>query len=251
MDREHGGEQGIRAHDVHVWYAWTDVCDSAPARAYYLSLLSEEETARINRFAFDHLRFEYLLTRALCRTTLSVYADVPPQAWRFVAGRHGRPALAETFSELRLDFNLTNCSSLVACVIARDVEVGIDAERICAFEDTEAIAQQSLSARETAMMRTIPVARHQERLCELWTLKESYLKALGTGLSVQPTLCGFDFENGEIRASFDRTLADDPSRWQFRLSAPNPEHRLAIAVRHGGDLRLHMHCAVPGPPSQG
>ena len=64
--------------EAHVWYCWTRDCDSDTLRASYRSLLSAEEAARLERFAFDYLKLEYLVTRALCRYTLSRYAGTAP-----------------------------------------------------------------------------------------------------------------------------------------------------------------------------
>jgi len=46
----------LPADEVHVWCAWVDVWDRPSLRAYYRSLLSADETARLNRLALDRPR---------------------------------------------------------------------------------------------------------------------------------------------------------------------------------------------------
>ena len=73
-----------------VWYAWVDNCDRRDLESYE-SLLNTHERARLARFAYPLLAREYLVTRALCRLTLSRYAAVAPHDWAFIQNGYGRP----------------------------------------------------------------------------------------------------------------------------------------------------------------
>lgn len=65
------------------------------------------------------------------------------------------------------------------------------------------------------------------RFLELWTLKEAYLKARGTGLSYPLNAFGFAIDGcGAIQFS---PPPDDRIEWQFALSAPTERHRVAVA----------------------
>ena len=85
-------EDGIR-NEVHGHSFPRGRAGSDASRAYE-ALLEPEERARRDRYLFEPSRREYLLTRALVRTTLSRYAPVAPAAWRFRANEHGRPEVA-------------------------------------------------------------------------------------------------------------------------------------------------------------
>ena len=58
------------------------------------------------------------------RTVLSNYADVPPEAWRFVTNEYGRPEIDEPADARWLKFNLSHTSGLIELIVARDREVG-------------------------------------------------------------------------------------------------------------------------------
>src|SRR5262245_17340743 len=104
----------IARHEAHLWYVFHDRIDDGDLLARYRVLLNAEERERQARFAFARQRHEYLVTRALCRTTLSRYADVDPEDWQFTRNAHGRPEIAGPRGGPPLRFNLSNCPGLIA-----------------------------------------------------------------------------------------------------------------------------------------
>lgn len=240
----------LRADEAHVWYAWTAACNTPALHAYYRSLLSEEERARLERFAFDYLKLEYLVTRALCRTVLSAYAQVPPASWRFVANQYGRPEIAAQAAPGRLRFNLSNARSLVACVVTLEVDAGIDVEEIDRGGATVSIADRYFSPTELQALHALPAQRRRRRFFELWTLKESYIKARGMGLSIPLDQFSFLLDELSIRIAFDPRLDDSAAAWQFRLYRPSDVHLMAVGIRRMGqpDFRISLREVVPDVP---
>ncbi|KWZ39456.1 4'-phosphopantetheinyl transferase [Burkholderia savannae] len=218
--------------DAHVWYARTAACDAPALRERYRALLSAAEHERLERFAFDHLKLEYLVTRALCRTVLSAYVnDVSPAQWRFRANAHGRPEIDAGDARPPLRFNLSNARSVVACVVTRAADAGIDVEEVARSNDLDGIAASHFSASERAAFFALPPERRRERFFELWTLKEAYIKARGVGLSIDLGQFSFALPAQPIRIAFDRHVDDDASHWQFALLGIGAEHRMALGIR--------------------
>jgi 4'-phosphopantetheinyl transferase len=237
----------LPAGEAHVWYAWTTACNEPGLLAYYRSLLTEAERARLERFVFDYLKLEYLVTRALCRTVLSAYADVPPAGWRFGANAYGRPEIAVPAAPQRLRFNLSNARSLVACVVTDEVDAGIDVEDLHRRGETVSIADHYFSPSELRTLRSLSPERQRYRFFELWTLKESYIKARGMGLSIPLDQFSFQPEETPIRIAFDPRLADVPSDWQFQLYRPGEHHLMALSIRRAlqPDFRISLREVVP------
>jgi len=190
------------------------------------------------------------VTRALVRTVLSSYVPRAPEAWRFVRTEHGRPLIAgaEADPETRwLTFNLSNTTGLVACAVARDREVGVDVEWLDRRGQALEIADRFFSAPELAELRARPAERQLDRFFDYWTLKESYLKAVGKGLTLPLEAFALELDWGPIGLRVFPPITDDPATWQFHLCSPAPRHRLAVAVRRRADppLGVSLHWASP------
>ena len=67
---------------MHVWLVHQDEARDPDLLPRYHALMTPDEAARQRRFMFERGRHEFLLTRALVRTTLSRYAAVAPEDWR-------------------------------------------------------------------------------------------------------------------------------------------------------------------------
>jgi 4'-phosphopantetheinyl transferase len=222
--------------------------DSRSARVWQ-SWLTPDERERHRSFRFEKHRAQYLLTRALVRTTLSRYTGTPPDAWRFVANEHGKPAIAEPAPAEPIAFNLSNTDGLVACALTVGSDVGVDVEAVDRSGETVSVAEHFFSPRETAELRALPLERQQARFFEYWTLKEAYIKARGLGLAIPLDQFTFvlDASPRAIEIDFDPRLVDDPGAWQFARLEVGPRHAAALAIRRGSapDLELAIHSFDP------
>lgn len=223
----------LQTGEVHVWLARPHHWLSRRSAAEYAKILSRDETDRMARFRFEHLRNEYLITRALCRTTLSRYADVDAANWRFAANAYGKPEIHGPGTGRRLRFNLSNVRGLVACAVSLDVDIGIDVEEIDRKVELS-VAEKNFSVAEFEQLRGLPEMQMQQRFLEIWTLKESYIKARGMGLSLPLDDFSFRTVDGGIDIDFAPASNELASDWQFQQQAVGPSHLLAIAIRKGG-----------------
>ena len=245
-DRRAGGGEGraetlspgatlpLPAAEVHLWSArpaaFTDPAQLARLRA----LLSGDELARADRFRSALDRRTGLVTRALVRITLSRYCGVPPARWRFRTNRHGRPEIAAPVSPLR--FSVSHTDGLVVCLVGRSRRIGVDAESLGRGRRWLDLAERFFVPAEARALRQLPPARRPLRFLEYWTLKESYVKARGHGLTLP--LSGFWFDlpaapRDGIRIRFTPAVDDDPARWRFTLHRPGESHVVATATDCG------------------
>jgi 4'-phosphopantetheinyl transferase len=202
----------------------------AALKERYAALLDTDEQARWRRFRVDGARDQYLIGRALLRTTLSRHADVAPTAWRFETNAYGCPFVAAPVACRDLRFNLSHTDGLVACAVTRRGEVGIDVENTDREVDPLALAPTVFAPAEIADLAAMPAAGQRERFFSYWTLKESYIKARGMGLSLPLDGFWFDLGSGAPRIRFAATCPDRPGRWHFEQHQPTPHHKLALAV---------------------
>jgi 4'-phosphopantetheinyl transferase len=227
---------------------WTTVTDAAePYLDEYRTLLTPDEAARAERFMRERDRANFLIARAMARTMLSSFVDLPPEAWRLRIEERGRPEvdnLPPGAPDIR--FNISHTEGLVACAATVGREVGVDVEHI-ERRLTQDVADRFFSPQEVADLRALPAHEQPVVFFDYWTLKESYIKARGLGLAIP--LRQFTFHrspHGAPTISFAPELHDDPASWQFALFWPTRAHRMAVAVRrYGPDLPIRVRTIVP------
>ena len=225
--------------EVHVWYVGVDEVGN-PCPADDEKILSLDEQSRGARFVFEKDRRLFLAAHVLVRSVLSKYAAVAPSEWRFESEPGGKPRISGPAGVPALRFNLSHTHGLAAVAVTLDDEIGVDVERITSPVDMD-LARNCFSPGEIAWLDSTPAAEQPNRFFEIWTLKEAYLKARGTGLSLP--LREFAVRgNGESSAtiSFSGSIVDDPAAWQFHRSRITPQHQLAVAVRRPAVLPMRF-----------
>lgn len=220
--------------------------DEVPERTVqdaYAACLSDEESTRIARFVRENDRRDRTIARGALRHALAGHAPgFAPAAFRFDCNRFGKPFIADPPECRHLRFNVSHCDGLIAIAVEEDTDVGIDVERIRPMPDLLAIAQRFFAAPEVDDLRALPESARLERFFQYWTLKESYIKARGQGLSLG--LDRFWFELGDSpRIRFAQDFDDDPARWTFSQQRLEPCFWLAIATARQGTIEI----AAPGP----
>jgi 4'-phosphopantetheinyl transferase len=195
-----------------------------------MQLLSEPERARWRRFVVEGARLQYLISRALVRTTLSKYAVVPARTWQFETNAYGRPYISQPPALRDLRFNLSNTAGLVACAVSNDCEIGIDVECLARNVDTHALAPSVFAPAELADFRRSEWQDRRNRFFSYWTLKESYIKARGMGLSIPLDAFWFELGHSSPLLRVTDRCSDTPERWRFYQYAPTDEHMMALAV---------------------
>jgi len=231
-----------RPDEVHLWVVEPERVLEPRLLSAYLGLLDAGERERHQRFRFEKHRHQFLVSHALVRVTLSRYAPVAPEAWRFVTNAYGRPEpVGEGLPRLR--FNLSHTDGMAVCAVVLDADVGADVEFSDRPGQTVELADSFFAPAEVAALKALPPERQRERFFELWTLKESYIKARGAGLSLPLEQFAFHLEPGQPpRVSFDARLGDEPEAWQFVRLKLSAEHPGAVAVRRARGLPLRVRC---------
>jgi 4'-phosphopantetheinyl transferase len=137
-------------------------------------------------------------------------------------GEHGKPTLATG----ELEFNLSYAGGLSAVAVNTDYAVGIDIERERAWRDPARFARRFLAREEADALRALPPGRRCAALTSLWTAKEAYVKALGTGLTETPPRT-FVIDGTSVTTTHDGAPA-----WAWSLA------KLALPEGYCGTLAL-------------
>ncbi len=98
---------------------------------------------------------------------------IPKNLWEFKNTEEGRTELADA-AELMIDFNLSHSGDRVMCVIS-DRRVGCDVEEI---KENNKVAKRFFTGTEAELSTD-----NSRMFTRIWTLKESFIKTTGEGLS--------------------------------------------------------------------
>ena len=223
---------------VDLWFAVGDDVARIAGDPELAALLSPPEHARAARFrnAPDAQRFT--TGRVLARMLLEQIGGRPASSWSLDPDSKGRPRLAGSFAETRLDFNITHTSGFVACALARDMAVGVDAEAHVDMLDVMSIAKRFFAPAEVAALEATTGADRTRTFFSIWTLKEAFVKALGGGLSIPLDSFAFDLASAPPACDMTGTANADPECWSFQLWEPSATHTMALAVRSGRNKRI-------------
>lgn len=196
---------------------------------FALGLLSAAERARAERFKLPARLAEFVKTRALLRWVLGGCGGCDPRQFEIEDGG-GAPRL--TGNTTGLHFNVSHSAGQALVAVGRD-PLGIDIEQVRYDIDGLSIALACYHPEERAHVVHADGAARIETFFEIWTRKEAYLKATGTGLSAELTSFSTVAEGG-------RVATDDTSRglWHVQPIAAAPGYKAALATR-GAHPRLH------------
>jgi len=123
-----------------------------------------------------------------------------------------------------VDVSLSHGGGWIAVAAHRHGRVGVDVEAV--REVGPALARRCLSPAELNWLdRAADAPDRRERFLRLWTAKEAYLKAIGTGLGTDPHTVTID-----CSASIPRLLGPDQGRWCFRTSVPADDVRVTVCL---------------------
>ncbi len=225
----------LTKNEVHLWLAFSDTIQEPELLVAYNELLTAEEQNKHQRFHFKQHQHQYLITRALIRSILSRYIDIHPSLWRFSTNQYGRPEVITDILPLR--FNLSHTEGLIICGVVLEQDIGVDVENIKRNNATKDIAKRFFSAQEVTDLYSKST---NNSFFDYWTLKESYIKACGMGLSLP--LNKFTFHITE-QISFNSELDND--KWQFWLLEPTLQHKIAISVRGKVASNLSIKTIIP------
>jgi len=141
------------------------------------SNLPESSAKKASRFRFNAGAQRQILGELMVRAILCDKFHFQNKQVSFDYHANGKPYL-RGFENVH--FNISHSGEWVVCAFAK-LPVGVDVEKIrrVNFE----IARRFFSDQEVKELFSLPENEQTGFFFDLWTLKESYLKALGTGLT--------------------------------------------------------------------
>jgi 4'-phosphopantetheinyl transferase len=188
-----------------------------------LANVSNEKQERIKQLRKPEDAKRALLADILVRSAIASELKISNKAIEFEANKHGKPYLVGNYC---LHFNISHSGDWIVCAVDSK-PVGIDIEKIMPV-DLE-IAAQFFSEEEYKTLMAQGSEDRQNFFFDLWTLKESYIKALGEGLSISLKSFTISFPgNDKIKVK----LGNELTNWSLKQYHLEPEYKMSVCAAH-------------------
>jgi len=184
---------------------WHEAFAFDPDNNYVMELLSREEKVKANAFVKAIDRQRYICAHIFLREVLLRYLpEVKGEVLAFEYNAYGKPRLADKYG-MQIYFNLSHSISHIYVIISKAYVCGIDVEEKKEMEISEGMAALVFSTKELDIYNTLSPEKRVDMFYRFWTVKEAYLKALGTGL-IEKSPSDLDFSHNltslEKKSSF-------------------------------------------------
>jgi 4'-phosphopantetheinyl transferase len=191
------------------------------------SKLTSDEQTRAATFYFARDAIAFMAGRYLQRSVLAKYTSIAPRDLNIAVGPRGKPYLPDA----GIAVNLTNAEGLAAVAISRNAKMlGIDAEPVKRVIEP-GVSSLFCSPAELQILSTLQGSERQSLLLIYWTLKESFLKAVGTGLMAAPDQLNVRLDRTTNALRIDNGLTADDTHWDHRSLFSPSGHLIAISVQ--------------------
>jgi len=192
----------------------------------YLSLLDKIRKAKrkkIERFKFREDKLRCLSGEILLKYALEKYFNIEYNKEIITEDEFGKPYLRDK----QISFNISHSGSW-AVVVCYVNDAGIDVERV--VNPPYEIMPDTFTKNEIKQIEDCGLQEKADMFYKIWTLKESYIKMIGQGLSIP-------LDSFSINISDKNTISvkdnNRPSAGiDFRLFNPDSHHISAVCLRN-------------------
>ena len=213
--------------DVHLWVPPAEPACIQRMCADGIALLSIEERQHLTSLENRQNADRFLLGRVLMRRVLARYLGEEPAALTLRHSANGKPELVDR-PNTPLSFNLSHSAADVVLAVARESAIGVDIEDKGRAHAAHRIARRFFSGDEINGLEALG-ADAAQRALQLWSLKESIVKANGETVwdGLSKTTLAIDGRRIEWTASRNGNNAT----WHLAGGTFRGTYFLAVAVR--------------------
>lgn len=230
----HRDEDDTALLKIDLFFARNE--DLLPVFKECLPLISEKEMKRAEKFISADTRETYILAHATLRKCLSKYIDTKPEEILFETTENSKPYVAGN----PVYFNISHTNKAFVIAIATGNYVGADIEEIIGKSDVRSIAMNFFSSEEQNFIFSAET-EIDERFFLLWTRKESFLKAIGTGIvnRLDKVVVSEDV-NFIDRGIFEDLLTGELSSEHYIYSFKESDYYISVTAPCKADISFHL-----------
>ncbi|MDO8953597.1 MAG: 4'-phosphopantetheinyl transferase superfamily protein [Gammaproteobacteria bacterium] len=216
----------LKASEVHLIAA--SLSEDPAVANHYWEILSSEEQARANQFRFAKHRSHFIMARGILRHILAGQTGIQPKAIEFRYLEYGKPELLQNTSPA-LQFNVSHSDAMALYALTLEHSIGVDIEMIKPCNELE-LAKRFFAQDEYKALHALSAKDRTNAFFQIWTLKEAFIKALGTGLfQALDQFCVSAGAEGKLISCQD---ANGPtSDWYMRVFNYSEHYQAAFASK--------------------
>ena len=189
-----------------------------------LQQVNPEKRTRVKRFLRWEDSHRGLFADLLARRLIVETLGMKNQEISFSFNEFGKPSLV---GQAGFHFNLSHSGIWVVCAVDRE-PVGVDVEKVAPIDF--GISRNFFNEDEHRDLMSHLDPEKLDYFFTLWTLKESYIKAEGKGLSIP--LDSFSMQAKDPANINIRVLGQTNAQRYFKLYDIHQDYKLAICTTH-------------------
>lgn len=211
-----------RARQGAVWLVSVTLEGLAAVPASWRAVLTEAETARVDRFRRMPDQLSNAAARCLLRLLLGRATGQSPRLVRLAVGEHGKPLVADRPD---LHINATHTDGLAAAALCHRLPLGIDAEYLHRHVVDRDLVTAALGPAAVPRLLRLPEPQRRRAFFSLWTAREAMSKADGRGLALPQSALRLvpEAPSGLVAAAGGR-------RWWIVRPDVGRDHMAAVAL---------------------
>ena len=163
-----------------------DLTPHARHEASAFSWLDEWERPRWQKFEHPGARRRFVLCRAALRSILCDELRCSNERLAFEEMEHGKPVALLDGTRARISFNVSHSGNHGLVVVAPEGHLGVDIEERTPRRDFDRLIGAAFGPDEQIALKLERARGQYQLFFKLWTIKEALIKAIGTGLSLDP-----------------------------------------------------------------
>lgn len=220
----------IADKEIHIWK--TKVSENLSNIGYYWHLLSKDEQLHANEFYHIKDRNRYIIARALMRELVANYNSIKtPKDIIFEYTDYGKPYLPKKYIVNDIvSFNIAHSVDTIVYAFSKNTDVGIDIEFINKNFNVSDIVEYCCTEEERSNLLKLFNYSKYDYFYKLWAIKESFIKAIGKGLS-------YDLKRINVTLDQDKSISlidmvnKDVMHWEALMFFAYNGYSSAITVR--------------------
>ena len=202
--------------------------------------LDENELNRSSSFYNVQDRNTFVVCRFYLKKLASEFLDLPIDNLKIGYGTNGKPFIENE----KLYFNCSHTEDIFVIAITTLGEIGIDIEWLHRPVVISKLSNLILSDKEQFSLSQCREDKRKEMFLKIWTVKESFFKGLGSGLSSPLKHIEVKFKNDSVATILNTFAGEiDLENWQILIPELKSDLIGAIAINYRSfNIELDKQC---------